>query len=1709
MSVEDVQNATTYYQGISMSGKLTVANDVSLNSKLSVASDVSFGSKLFVQGTTINNSNVSMNANLFVGGNVTIGKKLFVNEIYADNFTISGNVTQINVARLDVSDNLITLNKGGRTSTGSGIEVETNGNVAAYVKLNDNNKWAIFNPGDTVDDTIVTKARVDRSDVSLNIVIERLAGNVVVESALTVASDLSMNGNLSVGNSITNRGTLLVDGITTFNNKLFVTNDASLNAKLFIGGDASLNAKLFVSQDTSMNGNLAVSKNIVGQGTLGVTGITSLSNNLFVGADASLNAKLFVSQDTSMNGNLAVSKNIVGQGTLTVTGNTSLNSRLTVTSETTLNSGLGVALDSSFNNKLFVAGNLTVGTSGAPSFVGIGMDPSSNYRMNVNGIVNATGGVLNNGIVVDGPTGILSNDVYENYCSAFSLIKANLIDDNSEDKLISRVAMSSDGKYITLIGDTGLIGGGTQGFPLVSSDYGKTFQEIETTYASVGAPNLEMSASGKFQYYVGSGMSTVLRSNNYGINWSDIPVLEDSFLDVAVSSSGQYVVVTRLGATLLSNDYGVTFTTLSGLPTTNLKNNAISSSGQIIVVTYLSGVYVSTNFGISWKQTSLLFQNTHLSMSSTGQYILVIGSNSSRIYQSSDYGTTFVQITGFPALSPNYSSISANGQYQIISHANTGIYSSVDYGKTWVLNTNSVYRGIAMTSNGRIVVSLTDSGAVMSTNYSTEFADRFKYDVSLNARLRVALDSSFNANLFVGGSIVNTGLTSALGLKAPLAAPSFTGLIVSAGDVSLNSGLRVASDSSFNANLFVGGSIVNTGLTSALGLKAPLAAPSFTGLIVSAGDISLNARLSVASDSSFNANLFVGGSIVNTGLTSALGLKAPLAAPSFTGLIVSAGDVSMNARLSVASDSSFNANLFVGGSIVNTGLTSALGLKAPLESPTLTGTPLAPTASAGTNTTQIATTQYVRSEISALVASAPAALDTLNELALALGNDAAFSTTVTNSIGLKAPSASPSFTGTFLVSSADASFNGNVYVAGAINNTGLTSALGLKAPLASPSFTGAVISAGDVSLNAGLSVASDSSFNSNLFVGGSIVNTGLTSALGLKAPLAAPSFTGTIVSAGDVSLNAGLRVASDSSFNANLFVGGSIMNTGLTSALGLKAPLASPSFTGAVISAGDVSLNAGLSVASDSSFNSNLFVGGSIVNTGLTSSLGLKAPLASPSFTGAVVSAGDVSLNAGLSVASDSSFNTNLFVGGSIVNTGLTSSLGLKAPLASPSFTGAVVSAGDVSLNARLSVASDSSFNANLFVGGSIVNTGLTSALGLKAPLASPALTGEPTAPTAASGTNTTQIATTQYVRSEISLLVASAPETLDTLKELATALGNDAAFSTTVTNSIGLKAPSASPSFTGTFLVSSADASFNGNLFVNGSIVNTGLTSALALKAPLASPSFTGLIVSAGDVSLNARLSVASDSSFNANLFVGGSIVNTELTSSLGLKAPLAAPSFTGLIVSAGDVSLNSRLSVASDSSFNANLFVGGSIVNTELTSALALKAPLAAPSFTGAVISDGDVSLNAGLSVASDSSFNNKVFVKYLTNSFIVSTGASPGLTVTFPISRSYLLTDAAATNVIIILPTLPTSTETYIVTFKRTVYNVAGTMTFTTGGVTTNTQLIYPSQTSLSNGSAHTQISGSDYTYNNTNGGSHPYNAITLMGVNNGTVVGWFEI
>lgn len=84
-----------------------------------------------------------------------------------------------------------------------------------------------------------------------------------------------------------------------------------------------------------------------------------------------------------------------------------------------------------------------------------------------------------------------------------------------------------------------------------------------------------------------------------------------------------------------------------------------------------------------------------------------------------------------------------------------------------------------------------------------------------------------------------------------------------------------------------------------------------------------------------------------------------------------------------------------------TGLEAALLAKAPLVSPVFGGIPTVPTAAAGTSNTQIASTGFVQAALAALIDAAPGALDTLNELAAALGDDPNFAASVTNGLAAR------------------------------------------------------------------------------------------------------------------------------------------------------------------------------------------------------------------------------------------------------------------------------------------------------------------------------------------------------------------------------------------------------------------------------------------------------------------------------------------------------------------------------------------------------------------------------------------------------------------------------------------------------------------------------------------------------------------------------------
>jgi hypothetical protein len=214
--------------------------------------------------------------------------------------------------------------------------------------------------------------------------------------------------------------------------------------------------------------------------------------------------------------------------------------------------------------------------------------------------------------------------------------------------------------------------------------------------------------------------------------------------------------------------------------------------------------------------------------------------------------------------------------------------------------------------------------------------------------------------------------------------------------------------------------------------------------------------------------------------------------------------------------------------------------------------------------------------------------------------------------------------------------------------------------------------------------------------------------------------------------------------------------------------------------------------------------------------------------------------------------------------------------------------------------------------------TNLVSELSGKADILSPAFTDVPSAPTATAGTDTNQLATTAFVRREVSDLVDASPSTLDTLNELAAALGDDPNFATTVATQIGNKADSSSVStHTGattsvhgitdtSLLVYTADSrlsdqrvptdnSVTSAKIVDGAILNIDINASAAIDpAKIAGTA----VVTADSRLTNDRTPTAhaaTHTSGGSDAITLDQSQVTSLVTDLGLKANLASPTFTG----------------------------------------------------------------------------------------------------------------------------------------------------------------------------------------------------------------------
>jgi hypothetical protein len=264
------------------------------------------------------------------------------------------------------------------------------------------------------------------------------------------------------------------------------------------------------------------------------------------------------------------------------------------------------------------------------------------------------------------------------------------------------------------------------------------------------------------------------------------------------------------------------------------------------------------------------------------------------------------------------------------------------------------------------------------------------------------------------------------------------------------------------------------------------------------------------------------------------------------------------------------------------------------------------------------------------------------------------------------------------------------------------------------------------------------------------------------------------------------------------------------------------------------------------------------------------------------------------------------------------SDLALKANLASPSLTGVPLVPTAATANNTTQIASTAYVKANIAALTTANIGGLSLALAVKADLASPALSGVPTTPTSSTATNSTQIASTAYVK-----------------------------------NNLISYAPLASPTFTGTPTAPTAFPAVNTTQIATTAFVANAVSDASGSYQPLD----TNLTTLAGSTSFFLSLSDdANAPTARATLELGSAATHsdTDFASPLDLLAyaPLSSPALTGTPTAPTAANGTNSTQIASTA------FVQNS---------LAVYAPLASPALTGTPTAPTATSGNNSTQIAS----------------------------------------------------------------------------------------------------------------------------------------------
>lgn len=364
-------------------------------------------------------------------------------------------------------------------------------------------------------------------------------------------------------------------------------------------------------------------------------------------------------------------------------------------------------------------------------------------------------------------------------------------------------------------------------------------------------------------------------------------------------------------------------------------------------------------------------------------------------------------------------------------------------------------------------------------------------------------DSAVTSAKLANASVASEKIIDAAVSESKIATSAVTNIKIADGSISTAKVADLAiTDAKVSATAAIAQSKID-GLTDALDLLAPIAAPTFTGTVVLPGTTSIG-------DVSSTEIGYLNG--VTSSVQTQIGAAATALAnhesdtTNIHGIMDTANLVYV-ADLQVSQEDAVTEAGTAADSKIATAVAALTKSSVGLANVDNTADSAKPVSTAQATAIATAKSEAIAdatAQVNAVIASAPAALNTLDELAAALGDDANFASTITTSLAAKAPIAAPTFTGTVTVAADGIAFTDKTQtkagvpslttIASAVSSNSTLDALGTDAAVRDSlvPLSGAVNISFEATGNAKYAIGSSINFYQSSGTGANITGSGVT-----------------------------------------------------------------------------------------------------------------------------------------------------------------------------------------------------------------------------------------------------------------------------------------------------------------------------------------------------------------------------------------------------------------------------------------------------------------------------------------------------------------------------------------------------------------------------------------------------------------------------------------